>query len=69
MTQMQKLSTHPVILVVKRNNSQRNVVLEPMQQTARLLGIEDRQENIRINNRTHKTIQMKMLQAAVEDPN
>ena len=60
MTEIQERSTHAVIPVIKRNFSQRNAILEPMQQTAHLLSIEDRQEKIRINNRTHKTFQMKM---------
>ena len=38
----QKLSTHSVRPLAKRTTPQRNAFLQPMQQTDRLLGIEDR---------------------------
>ena len=41
MTENQELSTHPVRPVAKRTIPQRNVIFEPIQQTDRLLGIDD----------------------------
>ena len=42
-----KLSTHPVRHVEKPTTPQRNAILEPMQPTDRLPGIEDRKTKIK----------------------
>ena len=60
MKENQELSTHPLRPVAKRTTPQRNAFLEPMQQTDRLLGIEDRWNKIKINNKTHRSIQLKV---------
>ena len=56
----QGLSTQPVKLVAKRTTPERNAILEPMQQTDRLLAIEDRWNKIKINNKTHRSIKLKV---------
>ena len=61
MTENQELSTHPVRPVVKPNNQQRNVSLEPSQEVDRLPGTEDRKERLRFKEELFKTIQMKVL--------
>ena len=59
-TKNQKLSTNPVRPLVKRTTPQRSAVLEPMQQTDRLLGTEDRWKKIKINNGTHRLKEQKL---------
>ena len=59
-TENQEVSTHLVRRVAKRTTPQRNVILEPMQQTNRLLGIEDRWNKSKLNNKTHRSKQYKV---------
>ena len=59
-TENQELSTHPVKPVAKRTTPQRNAILESMQQTERLLGIEDRWNHLKINNKTQKSKKLKV---------
>ena len=60
MTEKQELSTHLMRPVAKRTNSQRKAILDPRQQTDRLLGVEDRWNKVKINNKTHRSIQLKV---------
>ena len=59
-TENPELSTHSVRPMAKGNTPERNAILEPMQQTDCLLGIEDRQDKVKINNRILKTMQRRM---------
>ena len=56
----QELSTHPVRHVVKRSTPHRNVILDPIHQPDRLLGIEDQWNKIKTNNKTHRSTQLKV---------
>ena len=60
MTENQELSTHPMRPVAKRTVPQKSAFLEPMQQTDRLVGIKDRWNKVKINNRTNRSIQLKV---------
>ena len=60
MTESQQLSTHPVRPAAKPTTAQRNLILEPMQQIDHPLGSEDRRDRIRVNGRTHRTMQMEV---------
>ena len=48
-TENQELSTLPVRTVAKRLTPHKNVILEPMQQTDGLLGIENQWNRVKIN--------------------
>ena len=52
----QKLFIHPVRHVAKRTIPQRDVMLEPMQQTGHFPGRENRKNIVHIINRTHRTV-------------
>ena len=54
-TRNQRLSTY----FVRRVAKQRNVILEPMQPTHRLLGIDDQRDGARINDEIHRTMEGK----------
>ena len=56
-----KLSTHPVRHVKKQTTPQRNAILEPMQPTDRLSGIEDRKDKIKYEREPTKVTLMKLL--------
>ena len=56
-----KLSTHPVRHVEKQITPQRNAILEPMQPTDRLPGIEDRKDKIKYQREPTKVTLMKLL--------
>ena len=58
MTEKQKLSTHPVRLVVKPNIPQRRVTLEQTQLTDLLTGTDKRKDGFRSHKETLKTIRM-----------
>ena len=60
MIENQELSTHPVIPVAKRTTPERNAFVEPMQQTDCFLGMEDRWSKVKINNKTHRSKQLKL---------
>ena len=52
----QKLFIYPVRYVAKRTTPQRDVMLEPMQQTGHFPGRANRKDRVDINNRTHRTV-------------
>ena len=53
-TEKQELSAHPMRPVAKRTTLWRIAILEPMQQIDCLLGTVDRQNEVKINNPTHR---------------
>ena len=55
------LFSHPVRPVVELNTPQRNVALEQMQLTDRLLGIDDRKDKTRSKRKMLKATQMGLL--------
>ena len=61
MTENYALSTHPVRPVAKRTTPQRKVSLEPMHQTDRFLGKEDRWNKVKIDIKTHRSIKLKVF--------
>ena len=56
-----KLFTHPVRHVEKQTTPQKNATLEPMQQTDRFPGTEDRENRIRSQREPTKLTLMKFL--------
>ena len=61
MTVNHEQSTHFVRPVAKRTTPQRNAILELMQQIDSILGTKVRWERIRINDRTYRTMQIKVF--------
>ena len=60
MTEKHEFSTYTLRPVAKRTTPQRNVILEPMQQTDRLLGLEDRSNKVQNNHKTYRSKQLKL---------
>ena len=52
----QKLFIHPARHVAKRTTPQRDVMLEPMQQTGHFPGRANRKDRVDVINRTHRTV-------------
>ena len=52
----QELFIIPVRHVAKRTTPQRDVMLEPMQQTCHIPGTANRKDRVDIINRTHRTV-------------
>ena len=59
-TKNQELSPHPVRPVAKPTTPEKNAFLEPMQLTDSLPGMENRWNTVKINKKTHKSIQLKV---------
>ena len=60
MREKQEHSTDPVRPVAKQTSPQTKAILESMKQIDRIFGREDQWKNIKTNNETHRSVQMKV---------
>ena len=60
MTENQEVSTHLERPLAKRTTLQRIAILEPRQKTDHLFGLKDRWNKVKLNNETHRSIQLKV---------